>query len=90
MSKPDTSSHAPKQPEYIKPRDYTSHEILWSDHRPVSCSFDVGVRVPDVEKRKAELVVARSELDRLDEEWAPAIVVDDKEVEFGDVRSVDI
>lgn len=72
--------------ERVKTGKYTSHEILWSDHRPVSCSFEVAVRVPDEEKRKVDLGVVRSELDKLDEEWAPAIELDHNEVEFGDAR----
>jgi hypothetical protein len=81
---PDTETAATN--ETIKIGTYTSHEILWSDHRPVSCTFEVTVRFPDEEKRKADLGIVRSELDRLDEEWAPAIEVEDNELEFGDVR----
>ena len=65
---------------------YTSHDILWSDHRPVTCDFQVEVRVVDEEKRKVELAQVRSELDKLDEEWAPSIEVDQLEVDFGDIR----
>lgn len=46
------------------------------------------VREANGEKRKAELAQVRSELDKLDEEWAPSIVVDQAEVDFGDVRYV--
>jgi len=65
---------------------YTSHDILWSDHRPVTCDLQVQVRVADEEKRKADLVQVRSDLDKLDEEWAPSIEVDQLEVDFGDTR----
>lgn len=47
------------------------------------------VRVVDEEKRKVELAQVRSELDKLDEEWAPSIVVDQVELDFGDVRYAD-
>jgi phosphatidylinositol-bisphosphatase len=65
---------------------YTSHDILWSDHRPVTCDFQVYVRVVDEEKRKIELAQARSQLDKLDEEWAPSIEGDQLELNFGDTR----
>ena len=39
----------------------------------------------DVEKRKAQLGVIQAELDKLDEEWAPAIVADVEELSFEDV-----
>ena len=65
---------------------YTSHDILWSDHRPVTCDFQVQVRVADEEKRKVELAQVKSELDKLDEDWAPSIEVDQLEVDFGDTR----
>jgi hypothetical protein len=42
--------------------------------------------VADEEKRKAELAQVRSELDKLDDEWAPSIEVDQSEVDFGDIR----
>jgi hypothetical protein len=65
---------------------YTSHDVLWSDHRPVTCDFEVKVRIADEEKRKTELAQVRSELDKLDEEWAPSIEVDKLELDFGDTR----
>ena len=80
---------APAEPEKsstsIRTGQYTSHEILWSDHRPVSCAFEVDVRLPDLEKRKSELATIQAELDKLDEEWAPAIEADVEELSFGDV-----
>jgi hypothetical protein len=42
--------------------------------------------VADEEKRKLFLAQVRSELDKLDEEWAPSIEVDQLEVDFGDIR----
>lgn len=59
---------------------------MWSDHRPVSCAFEVDIRVADDEKRKATLASIQGELDKLDEEWAPAIDTDAKEVDFEEVR----
>lgn len=81
-----TTPADPAQPSTsIRPGQYTSHEILWSDHRPVSCALEVNVRIPDVEKRKSELGIIQAELDKLDEEWAPAIVADVEELSFVDV-----
>lgn len=65
---------------------YTSHDVLWSDHRPVTCDFEVKVRIAEEEKRKTELAQVRSELDKLDEEWAPSIEVNQLELDFGDIR----
>jgi hypothetical protein len=80
-----TSSDSTK---IVEAGEYTSHEILWSDHRPVSCNFEVNVRIADEEKRKAALAIVRSELDKLDEEWAPSIEVDKLELDFGEIRFV--
>lgn len=41
--------------------------------------------MPDVEKRKSELATIQAELDKLDEEWAPAIEADVEELSFGGV-----
>jgi phosphatidylinositol-bisphosphatase len=65
---------------------YSSHEILWSDHRPVSASAIVDVRVVDEEKRKAELSIVQGELDKLEEEWAPSLSVDSQELDFGEIK----
>jgi hypothetical protein len=48
----------------------------------------VNVRIADEEKRKAALAIVRSELDKLDEEWAPSIEVDKLELDFGEMRYV--
>lgn len=69
----------------IRSGQYASHEILWSDHRPVSCSFEVDLRIANKEKRKSELATIQAELDKLDEEWAPAIDADTEELSFGEV-----
>jgi hypothetical protein len=79
-------ANSPEATSIVAAGTYTSHDILWSDHRPVTCDFQVEVRVADEERRKVELAQVRSELDKLDEEWAPSIEVDQLEVDFGDVR----
>ena len=80
------SAALPEAVSTVTPGTYTSHDILWSDHRPVTCDFQVQVRVADEEKRIVELAQVRSELDKLDEEWAPSIEVDQLEVDFRDIR----
>jgi phosphatidylinositol-bisphosphatase len=80
------SATSPEAVSMVTAGTYTSHDILWSDHRPVTCDFQVQVRVADEEKRKVELAQVRSELDKLDEEWAPSIEVDQSEIDFGDIR----
>ncbi|KAE8542972.1 hypothetical protein D1P53_000459 [Cryptococcus gattii VGV] len=67
---------SPCLPLSINKEKYTSHEELkWSDHRPVSCVFEVGVRKVDVEKRKEGSRRAQKELDRLEEVWRPSLEI---------------
>lgn len=88
MSPPSVRLQRPSSATKVTVDDYTAHEILWSDHRPVSASATVDVRVIDAEKRKAEFLTVQGELDRLEEEWAPSLEVDSQELDFGAVRSV--
>ncbi|KIR43959.1 inositol-polyphosphate 5-phosphatase [Cryptococcus deuterogattii 99/473] len=67
---------SPCVPVSINKEKYTSHEELkWSDHRPVSCVFEVGVRKVDVEKRREGSRRAQKELDRLEEVWRPSLEI---------------
>ncbi|WVO23706.1 uncharacterized protein IAS62_005061 [Cryptococcus decagattii] len=67
---------SPCVPLSINKEQYTSHEELkWSDHRPVSCVFEVGVRKVDVEKRREGSRRAQKELDRLEEVWRPSLEI---------------
>ncbi|ORX34560.1 Endonuclease/exonuclease/phosphatase [Kockovaella imperatae] len=65
---------------------YDLHSILWSDHRPVSASFDVNVRVVDEERRREMYLGVERELEKLEEVYRPAIEVDETSLDFGDVR----
>lgn len=86
MGPPAIRSLRPLSQTKVEIHDYAAHEILWSDHRPVSASATVDVRVADVEKRKSEMAVVTGELDRLEEEWAPSLSLDTQELAFGQVR----
>ncbi|OXG45099.1 inositol-polyphosphate 5-phosphatase [Cryptococcus neoformans Th84] len=67
---------SPCIPLSVKKGGYTSHEELkWSDHRPVSCVFEVGVRKVDAEKRREGSRRAQKELDRLEEVWRPSLEI---------------
>lgn len=67
---------SPCIPLSVKKGEYTSHEELkWSDHRPVSCVFEVGVRKVDAEKRREGSRRAQKELDRLEEVWRPSLEI---------------
>ncbi|KAI9636052.1 Endonuclease/exonuclease/phosphatase [Dioszegia hungarica] len=72
----------------IKCDRYASHELVWSDHRPVSGSYTTDVRVADEEKRKHAIEEARRRLDRLEEMWRPSLQVERTEVDFGELRCV--
>lgn len=73
-------------PHKVTCESYTPHEIMWSDHRPVSASLVCEVRVVNEEKRKTELGAIMKELDRLDEIYRPSLEVGSTHVDFGDVR----
>ncbi|WVW81619.1 hypothetical protein I302_103614 [Kwoniella bestiolae CBS 10118] len=66
--------------------EYTSHDILWSDHRPVTGSFRAQVRVVDESSRGVELASVMKELDRLEEVYRPSLEIEGTSLEFGDVR----
>ena len=66
--------------------EYTSHQILWSDHRPVSACLTADVRVVNTERRQEDLVVVMKELDKLEEVYRPSLTVSSTNMEFGEVR----
>lgn len=77
-------------PPSVTCKEYTSHEILWSDHRPVSASFRVEARVADEGNRSIELAGVRKDLDKLEEIYRPSLVIEGTSLEFGDVRYVQL
>ncbi|OCF71352.1 hypothetical protein I204_07979 [Kwoniella mangroviensis CBS 8886] len=70
----------------LKCDEYTSHDILWSDHRPVTATFKAEVRVVDESSRGVELASVMKELDRLEEVYRPSLEIDGTSLEFGEVR----
>ncbi|WWC85634.1 uncharacterized protein L201_000500 [Kwoniella dendrophila CBS 6074] len=66
--------------------EYTSHDILWSDHRPVTATFKAEVRVVDESSRGVELASVMKELDKLEEVYRPSLEIQGTSLEFGDVR----
>lgn len=79
-----STKHSPPTP--ISCASYTSHEIFWSDHRPVSASYTVQVRVADQDKKREEYVAVERELEKLEEVYRPSLEVIGTNVEFGDVQ----
>lgn len=65
---------------------YESHEILWSDHRPVTGTYSTDVRVVDVDKRRHAVSEARRTLERLEELWRPSLKIGRTEIDFGRTR----
>ncbi len=68
---------------------YTSHEIFWSDHRPVSASYNIAVRAVDEDKRREAYVAAERELEKLEEMYRPSLEILETNIDFGDVKYVD-
>lgn len=69
----------------VHPRKYQVHELLWSDHLPVTSTFTVDTRVLDVTKRNEEIVAIQVELDKLDELYRPNVELEADELDFGEV-----
>ncbi|WVQ76507.1 hypothetical protein IAR50_006177 [Cryptococcus sp. DSM 104548] len=93
LSAPTTSNPNPTGPtnqHSLEVTSYTSHPILWSDHRPVSCSFAVSASKVDQEARRNVWRRALNELDRLDDEWRSSLVVEVLGIEGEDVDGQEI
>ncbi|KAK8845296.1 hypothetical protein IAR55_006009 [Kwoniella newhampshirensis] len=73
-------------PPTISCQQYTSHEILWSDHRPVSAVYTLEARVVDEGNQSIELAGIRKELDKLEEIYRPSLEIEGTSLDFGDVR----
>ncbi|TXT06026.1 hypothetical protein VHUM_03499 [Vanrija humicola] len=69
----------------VESKQYASHDLLWSDHLPVTSTYSVDVRVVDEAKRGEELVECQCELDKLDELFRASLEVNTGEVDFGEV-----
>jgi hypothetical protein len=70
----------------VESTKYTSHELLWSDHLPVSSTYLVGARVADDTKRSEELIGVQCELDKLDELYRASLAIDETELDFGTLK----
>ncbi|ODN75742.1 hypothetical protein, variant [Cryptococcus amylolentus CBS 6039] len=91
LSSPSSSNPTPPTNQHaLKITSYTSHPILWSDHRPVSCSFAISASKVDQEARKAVWRRALGELDRLDDEWRSSLVVEVMGIQGEDVSEEEI
>ncbi|KAK4689100.1 inositol polyphosphate 5-phosphatase INPP5B/F, partial [Tremellales sp. Uapishka_1] len=64
---------------------YKSHPILWSDHLPVSASFEVQARVVDEAKQKIALDEIAREFDKLEQVYQPSLHIPDDGLEFGQI-----
>ncbi|WWC57979.1 uncharacterized protein I303_100514 [Kwoniella dejecticola CBS 10117] len=80
------NEHTPSSSFGLKCDEYTSHDILWSDHRPVTATFSAQVRVVDETSRGVELAAVMKELDRLEEVYRPSLEIEGTNLEFGDIR----
>ncbi|KAK3098461.1 hypothetical protein FSP39_019707 [Pinctada imbricata] len=69
---------------------YREHsELLISDHKPVSASFEVQVKVVDEEKSKRVYEDIMKKLDRLENDYLPQVKLDKTEFTFTDVRFIE-
>ena len=67
--------------------EYRSSEALTaSDHKPVSASFKLGVKVIDKSKRQKIKTEIMKKLDMLENDFLPAVMVDQTEIIFDEVR----
>lgn len=66
---------------------YQSHnELKISDHKPVSASFNVGLKVIDQEKSKKVYEDIMKRLDRIENEYLPQVKIDITDFTFEDVK----
>lgn len=65
---------------------YRRHELLQSDHRPVSALFQVPIKSVVKEAKTAVLSELLQELDRKENDTIPDASISTSEVNFGDVR----
>ncbi|KAL1409612.1 hypothetical protein Q8F55_003607 [Vanrija albida] len=70
----------------IESKQYTTHDLLWSDHLPVTSTYSIDARVVDETKRGEALVECQCELDKLDELYRASLEVNTGEIDFGEVK----
>jgi inositol polyphosphate 5-phosphatase INPP5B/F len=71
---------------HIRLRSYQRHELLSSDHRPVSALFDVQVKCRNEEKQRQVYTDIVRQLDRLENECQPDAIVSAQSLCFANVR----
>ncbi|XP_049849093.1 inositol polyphosphate 5-phosphatase OCRL-like [Schistocerca gregaria] len=65
---------------------YARHELLISDHRPVSCLLMVPVSIADANKQRKVLNQLLREIDQTENEFLPEVTLSTTECDFGYVR----
>ncbi|XP_066285621.1 type II inositol 1,4,5-trisphosphate 5-phosphatase-like isoform X1 [Branchiostoma lanceolatum] len=67
--------------------EYRSHRALkLSDHKPVSCLFDIGVKVIDEDNYKRVFEEVIRKLDRLENEFLPSVSLSCVELKFEHIK----
>lgn len=74
-----------KDPESLAPSSYGRHELLTSDHRPVSGVFHVKVKTVVVEKRAQVYQDLLKQLDTMENETMPDVQISQSVLDFGSV-----
>ena len=73
--------------ENVSQMDYRSHENLSvSDHKPVSATFKVGIKVIDKARRQKIKEEIMKKLDMLENDFLPQVMVDQTDIIFDEVR----
>lgn len=75
-----------KSADKITNLSYRRHELLQSDHRPVSALFQVPIKSIVKEKRQVVLHELLQELDRKENDTIPDASISTTEINFGEVR----
>ncbi|CAG0879555.1 unnamed protein product [Cyprideis torosa] len=71
--------------------EYRGHEEPnLSDHRPVSASFKVGIKVINLERYQKTYEEVMKKLDKLENEFLPQVSVDKLEIAFDTVRFLEV
>ena len=70
----------------MKQINYLRHELLASDHRPVSATFEIQVKSVNAEKRNSAYQEIVKKLDKLENECMPDATVSSNNVTFNNVR----
>ncbi|XP_064473266.1 inositol polyphosphate 5-phosphatase OCRL-like isoform X2 [Ornithodoros turicata] len=76
--------------DHVKQLVYRSHhQLVLSDHKPVTALFEIGIKVVDGAKFRLIYEEIMKKLDKLENEFLPQVSVDRLEVRFDRVRFVE-